>query len=89
MSVQVPWHLRITGILAAMHDMGQAGKGESADFWLLKALAQLIDLRICGGDSEIFEDLSGEAVLAISACMRPCVAWPGRVFPCLPRLMQE
>ena len=59
----MPWHRRIAGILAAMHDMGKAGRGASVDFWLLKALAQLIDLRIYGGGNEILESLAGEAVL--------------------------
>ena len=29
-----------------MHDMGEAGNGLTVDFWLLKALTQLIDMHI-------------------------------------------
>ena len=43
--VQKRGHLLITGVLGAMGKVPQAVEG-AIEFWLLKALTQLIDLRI-------------------------------------------
>lgn len=52
--MQVALHRHITVILAAMQDVGKAGVGATADIWLLKALAQLVDLRIYDANQAAF-----------------------------------
>ena len=66
--MQVHWHRLITDALAAMRDIGKEGKGPTVRFWVLKALAQLVDFRIYrASDAAVIKAenalLAGEAIL--------------------------
>ncbi len=66
--MQVDWHRLIIGLLAAMHNMHKTGKGAAVNFWVLKALAQLVDLCIYNADQATVAKaenalVTGEAVL--------------------------
>ena len=73
--MQVHWHRLITGVLAAMHDMAKAGEGDIVDFWVLKALAQLSDLRLSTADDSTFSKaekmlLSSESIWNVHSVVR-------------------
>ena len=66
--MQAAWHRCLTGVLAATHDLGETCKGATSTFWLLKALAQLLDLCIHHADKAHVVKaqhalLPGEAIL--------------------------
>ena len=49
MCKQMCWHANLTGVLKDIRDKCAAGEGASAEFWALKALAQLMDTPIYHG----------------------------------------